>query len=76
MTDLIEKRKKKEKLEIAERKVEKAWVRASKINKKLKRAKKKEEKEVKTGLKIKLQDAFKRLKRNKKELTKYEKKVS
>ena len=76
MTDLIEKRKKKEKLEIAERKVEKAWVRASKINKKLKKAKKKEEKDVKDDLKFKLQDAFKRLKRNKKELTKVVKKVS
>ncbi len=76
MTDPIEKRKKQEKLEIAERKVEKAWVRASKISKKLKRAKKKEEREIKADLQIKLQDAFKRLKRNKKELTRYEKKVS
>ena len=76
MTDVIEKRKKKEKLEIAERKVDKAWVRASKINKKLKKAKKKDEKEVKSELKDKLQNAFKRLKRNKKELTKFEKKVS
>jgi len=76
MTDFIEKRKKKEKLEIAERKVEKAWVRASKISKKIKQAKKKDEKVIKSGLKIKLQDAFKRLKRNKKELSRYEKKVS
>lgn len=76
MTDTIERRKKKEKLEIAERKVEKAWMRASKINKKLKKAKKKDEKDVKDNLKSKLQIAFKRLKRNKKELTKFEKKVS
>jgi len=76
MTDPIEKRKKKEKLVIAERKVEKGWVRVSKIGKKLKRAKKKDEKDVKVSLKEKLQDAFKRLKRNKKELTKYEKKAS
>lgn len=76
MTDPIEKRKKQEKLVIAERKVEKAWVRASKISKKLKKAKKKEETEVKVELKEKLQDAFKRLKRNKKELTRFEKKVS
>jgi len=41
MTDPIEKRKKKEKLLIAERKVEKAWVRTSKINQKLKKAKRK-----------------------------------
>lgn len=76
MTDLIEKRKKKEKLVIAERKVDKAWIRASKINKKLKKAKRKDEKEIKSDLKEQLQDAFKRLKRNKKELTKFEKKVS
>lgn len=76
MVDLIEKRKKREKLEIAGRKVEKAWVRASKINKKLKKAKRKDEKEIKTELKDQLQNAFKRLKRNKKELTKFEQKVS
>ena len=76
MTNPVDKRKKKEKLEIAERKVEKAWIRASKINKKLKRAKKKDEKEVKQTLKFKLQDAYKRLKRNKKELSKFERKVS
>jgi hypothetical protein len=75
MTNPVDKRKKKEKLEIAERKVEKAWIRASKINKKLKRAKKKDEKEVKQTLKFKLQDAYKRLKRNKKELSKFERKV-
>ncbi len=76
MTNPVDKRKKKEKLEIAERKVEKAWIRASKINKKLKRAKKKDEKDVKQTLKLKLQDAYKRLKRNKKELSKTERKVS
>lgn len=76
MTDRIERRKKKEKIEIAERKVEKAWIRASKINKKIKKAKKKDEKDVKTNLKTKLQIAFKQLKRNKKELTRFEKKVS
>lgn len=73
MTDNIERRKKREKLEIAERKVDKAWVRASKINKKIKKAKKNDGKD---GLKLKLQDAFKRLKRNKKELNKVEQKVS
>ncbi len=72
MTDLIEKKKKQERLEIAERKVEKAWIRASKISKKLKKT----DPQNKATLKEKLQDAFKRLKRNKKELTKVERKVS
>ncbi len=76
MTDIFEKRKKNKKIEIAERKVEKAWVRASKISNRIKNATKKNDKAVKTELKIKLQNAFKRLKRNKKELTRYEKKVS
>ncbi|MFA6403615.1 MAG: hypothetical protein WCX31_18620 [Salinivirgaceae bacterium] len=76
MTDPIEKRKKKEKLLIAERKVEKAWVRTSKINHKLKKAKKHEEKPITRSLKQKLIDAMKRLKRNKKELKSAEKKVS
>lgn len=76
MFDLVEKRKKKEQLEIAERKVEKAWTRASKINKKLKRAKKKNEgKEFTEPLKDELQNAYKRLKRNKRELRKVGKKV-
>ncbi len=76
MTDLIEKKKKQERLEIAERKVDKAWVRASKINKKLKKVKKTDDTQTKSTLKEKLQDAFKRLKRNKKELSKVERKVS
>jgi len=76
MTDPIEKRKKKEKLLIAERKVEKAWVRTSKINQKLKKAKKHDSKSITENLKQKLQDAFKRLKRNKKELKSAERKVS
>ncbi len=76
MVDPVEKMKKKEKLQIAERKVEKAWVRASKINKKLKRAKKNDEKEISSNLKEKLQDAFKRLKRNKKEQQHAARKVS
>lgn len=76
MTDPIEKKKKQERLEIAERKVEKAWVRASKITKKLKRAKKHDDQETTKGLKLKLSDAFKRLKRNKKDLKSAEKKVS
>jgi len=76
MTKSIERIKKEEKLKIAERKVEKAWVRASKISKKIKKAKKKDEKDIKKGLKVQLQDAYKRLKRNKKERTKFEKKVS
>ncbi len=76
MTDLIEKRKKRERLEIAERKVDKAWLRASKLSKKLKRAKKINDPETKHELKEQIQDAFKRLKRNKKELHKFEKKVS
>jgi capsule polysaccharide export protein KpsE/RkpR len=72
MINQIDKRKKKEKIEIAERKVEKAWIRTSKISKKLKKAKKKEENHIKFSLKSKLQNAYKRLKRNKKELNKIE----
>jgi hypothetical protein len=76
MTKSVKRIKKEEKLKIAERKVEKAWIRASKISKKIKNAKKKDESDIKKGLKVQLQDAYKRLKRNKKELTKVEKKVS
>lgn len=75
MIDLVEKRKKKEKLEIAERKVEKAWIRASKVNKKLKKAKRIDDKDLKVDLKDQLQTEFKRLKRNKKQLSKIKDKV-
>lgn len=75
MIDLIEKRKKQERLEIAERKVEKAWVRASKINTKLKHAKRIDNKNITDQLKEDKQDALKRLKRNKKELKLIERKI-
>lgn len=77
MTKTIEKQKNEKLLKIAERKVKKAEVRTRKIDKKLKRAKKKDEgKDVTKPLKGMLTDAFKRLKRNEKQLKKVKQKVA
>ncbi len=65
MTDLKEKRKKQEQLEIAERKVKKATVRAAKAEKKLKKAKKLDtEEKVVNPIKDEVSEAHKRLHRN------------
>lgn len=76
MTKDKDKVKKKEKLEVAERKVNKAVVRAAKAQKKLEKAKKKEEdNKVVKPLKLEVSDTFKRLHRNLKQLKKIEDKM-
>ncbi len=76
MTDLKDRTKKKQQLEIAERKVKKATVRASKAEKKLKRAKKRDEEvKVVNPLKTEVMDAHKRLHRNLKQFNKIKEKV-
>lgn len=76
MTKTKDKLKKEKEAEIAARKVHKAERRTRDIDKKLKKAKKKnEDKAIIEPLKGKLTDAFKRLKRNEKQLKKAKQKV-
>ncbi len=76
MTNDKEKLKRKQQLEIAERKVHKAVVRAAKAQKKLDKVKSNsEEKSVVKPLKLEVSDMHKRLHRNLKQLKKIEDKI-
>lgn len=76
MTKTKDRLKKEQEAEIAARKVHKAERRTRDIDKKLKKAKKKnEDKLITDPLKNKLTNAFKRLKRNQKQLKKAEQKI-